>query len=75
MTDFSDMPVGTRRSWLLWAREHDWGVNAVMTADGLMVGLVERWTERCRRTGRVRAAEAPAPAFSNPAELRAWAGY
>ncbi|MBX9708033.1 MAG: hypothetical protein K2X61_08900 [Caulobacteraceae bacterium] len=75
MTDFIDMPVGTRRTWLLWAREHDWGVNAVMTDDGQMVGLVDHWTERCRRTGRVLALSAPAPAFSNPAELRAWAGY
>lgn len=46
-----------------------------MTDDGQMVGLVDHWTERCRRTGRVLALSASGPAFSNPAELRAWAGY
>lgn len=69
MTRFSDMTSSARLGWLLWAREHDWGRNARMTADGVIEGL------SCLVSHRDGSASVERPTFTTPREMKAWAGY
>ena len=69
MTLFADMTPNARLGWLLWARDHDWGRNAVMSDDGHLCGLA------CLVTGPGGVMETERPIFTNPRDLKAWAGY
>jgi hypothetical protein len=69
MTRFADMTPNARLGWLLWAREHDWGRNAIMSEDGHLSGLVCAVSHHGQHAGFER------PTFTTPREMKAWAGY
>lgn len=60
---FADMPSGIANRWLAWARSHDW-CESVAIIDGKL----ELWTSD-EMLARIIVR------FSNPLELRDWAGY
>jgi hypothetical protein len=69
MTPFADMTPNARLGWLLWARSHDWGRRAVMSAAGVISGLC---CSVSHRDGRETFAR---PTFTAPGPMKAWAGY
>lgn len=61
---FSAMPDGVRNRWLKWARSHDWCLHCFLDETGKLA--VASWDYKTG--GNVER-------FSNPQELRDWAGY
>lgn len=55
---------------LKWARAHDWGQQAELTADGRITGCREVWND-----SEGNQYDSEAGPFDNLKELREWAGY
>lgn len=66
---FADMSVQNRERVLAWARRHDWGREAVMSADGVLFGVIER-LELAEGQPRIQSLN-----FASLHDLAHWAGY
>ena len=73
MTKFSDMPIGSRNGWVLWAQSHDWGAGDpfIPWYDDMTGELVTYcWVSERNGSGYVEEAR-----HSTPKEMKDWAGY
>ncbi len=62
---------------LAWARQHDWGLDARISARGKLNGCIERATRSIATDAEPLATELyeREVSFTSRRELRAWAGY
>ena len=66
---FADMSVQNREGVLDWARRHEWGREAVMSAEGVLFGVIDPLAVG---EGETRISSLN---FTSLHDLAGWAGY